>query len=84
MAGPFDIAWSLLKMNNRQFQSKRRNEEKRLRALQLQEILGQQEDEEAQRLHEEQKKKEAEEEAAARYEAEALAAAQAAMAEYQE
>ena len=80
----FDEAWRLLKMNNRQFAGQRRNEEKRLRAIQEAEILGQQEDEEAQRLHEEQKKIEAEEEAAKRYEAEALAAAQAAMADYQE
>ena len=84
MSKPMDLAWRLLKMNNRQFASKRRNEEKRLRAIQEAEILGQQEDEEAQRLHEEQKKIEAEEEAAKRYEAEALAAAQAAMADYQE
>mgnify|MGYP003644353045 CR=1 FL=1 len=76
----FNKAWRLLKMNNKQNQGQRRQWEK----LQNQTHLRRREDEEAQRLLEEQKRKEAEEESAARYEAEALAAAEAAMAEHQE
>ena len=76
----FNKAWRLLKMNNKQNQGQRRQWEKR----QIAEMQRRQEDKEAQRLLEEQKRKEAEEESAARYEAEALAAAEAAMAGYQE
>jgi len=76
----FDKAWAILKGSNKQNQNRQKQWWRKQEQIQAQRIK----DNEAQRLVRLEEQKRKDEEQAARYEAEALASAEAAMTEYQE